>query len=440
MMMKILVVGGGGREHALCWKLAQSPLCRTLWCAPGNAGIAQVATCLPLAADDLDGLVHFAVEQAVDLVVVGPEGPLVLGLVDRLTVAGIRAFGPTAAAAALEGSKGFMKDICARAGVPTAAYGRFSDADAALAFVRSHFKRSGLTPIVVKADGLAAGKGVTIAQTLAEAEAAVTEAMLDRRFGTAGSELVIEEFLDGEEASFFALCDGVAALPFGGAQDHKRAFDGDQGPNTGGMGAYAPAPVLTPAIEAEIMETIIAPTLAAMSAAGRPFTGVLFAGIMVVTGADGRKRPILLEFNTRFGDPECQVLMRRLESDLLPVLLAAGERRLADVSLRWHDQTALAVVMAARGYPGAFDRGSLIGGLEDAAASDPSIVIFHSGTTAVADSDSVAVAGGRVLAVSSMAPTVGAARVAAYGAIDRIRWPEGFCRRDIGWRAEGVRA
>ena len=357
--MRILVVGGGGREHALCWAIAASPLCDALYCAPGNAGIAQDAECVDIAADDVDGLVVFATDQAIDLVVVGPEAPLVLGLVDRLDAAGIRGFGPHADAAMLEGSKGFMKDLCARHGIPTAAYGRFTDADAAKAYIREQG-----APIVVKADGLAAGKGVTVAHSVDEALAAVDQAMNDKAFGAAGAELVIEEFLPGEELSFFALVDGESALPLAGAQDHKAVGDGDTGPNTGGMGAYSPAPSLTEALEAEVMETIILPTVRGMAADGHPYRGVLYAGLML----DGGK-PKLLEYNVRFGDPECQVLMIRLRSDIVPALVAACDGTLDTFDLRWSDEAALTVVLAANGYPGAYEKGTEIRGLDDAAAT-----------------------------------------------------------------------
>ncbi|ACJ00953.1 phosphoribosylamine--glycine ligase [Rhodospirillum centenum] len=426
--MKVLVVGSGGREHALCWAIAASPLCDRLWCAPGNAGIAQAAECVPVAADDVAGLVAFARANGVDFVVVGPEQPLVAGLVDRLTEVGIKAFGPSQAAAEIEGSKGFMKDLCARHGIPTAAYGRFRDAAAAKAFVR----RTG-APIVVKADGLAAGKGVVICQTVAEAEAAVDDVLVGGRFGTAGAELVIEEFLDGEEASFFALCDGTTALPLAGAQDHKRAFDGDRGPNTGGMGAYSPAPVLTPELERRIMAEIVEPAVRGMAAEGRPFTGVLFAGIMVVPGPDGQPVPKLLEFNARFGDPECQVICRRLASDLLPALVAAADGQLDHVSLRWREEVALCVVMAAEGYPGDYVKGTEIRGL-DRAAEIEDAVVFHAGTARAADGRVLAT-GGRVLGVTASARTIIDAQRQAYAAVDLIDWPEGFCRRDIGWRA-----
>jgi phosphoribosylamine--glycine ligase len=427
--MKVLVVGSGGREHALCWAIAASPLCEKLYCAPGNAGIRREAECVPIKADDLDGLVQFATDNAIDFVVVGPEQPLVLGLVDRLEAAGIKAFGPTAAAAALEGSIGFMKDLCAKYGIPTAAYGRFTDAEAARAFVRERG-----APIVVKVDGLAAGKGVTIARTVEEALAAIDESMVDARFGSAGAELVIEEFLDGEEVSFFALVDGTTALPLVSAQDHKAAFDGDTGPNTGGMGAYSPAPVMTPALEVRVMREMIEPTVRGMAAEGRPFKGVLFAGLMIVQTPEGRA-PKLLEYNTRFGDPETQVLMKRLMSDVLPALVASRDGLLKNLQLRWYDDSALCVVMAARGYPGDYRKGTEIQGLDEAGVL-PDVSIFHAGTILSADG-SVLADGGRVLGVTAIAPTVREAQALAYEAVDRIHWPEGFCRRDIGWRAIG---
>jgi phosphoribosylamine--glycine ligase len=420
--MKILVVGGGGREHALCWAIAASPLCTRLYCAPGNAGIAAEAECVGIAAEDVDGLVAFARREGIDFVVVGPEQPLVAGLVDRLAEAGIKAFGPSAAAAALEGSKGYMKDFCARHGIPTARYARFTDAEAA----RAHVRAQG-APIVVKTDGLAAGKGVVVAMTVDEALAAIDAAMVAGQFGSAGAELVIEDFLAGEEASFFALCDGTHALPLAAAQDHKRVGDGDTGPNTGGMGAYSPAPVVDAAMTERIMAEIVRPTLAGMRAEGRPFVGVLFAGVMI--GPDG---PRLIEFNVRFGDPECQALMPRLMSDLLPALIAAADGQLANFHLRWRDVAALAVVMAAKGYPGAYAKFTPIAGLE-AAASQPDVLVFQAGT-ARRDGGIVAT-GGRVLAVVATAPGIAAAQARAYAAVDRIEWPGGFCRRDIGWRA-----
>jgi phosphoribosylamine--glycine ligase len=424
--MRILVVGSGGREHALCWSIGASPLCDKLYCAPGNAGIAREAECMPIAADDLDGIVRFATENRIDFVVVGPEAPLVLGLVDRLEAAGIKAFGPSQAAAALEGSKGFAKDFCAKYNIPTGAYRRFRQRDAARAYV----KEKG-APIVVKADGLAAGKGVTVAMTEDEALAAIDAAMVDNRFGMAGAEVVIEEYLEGEEASFFALCDGTHALPLGAAQDHKRVGDGDTGPNTGGMGAYSPAPVITRMMTEAIMSTIIRPTIAGMAKEGRPFKGVLFAGLMIT-----RQGPKLIEYNVRFGDPECQVLIPRLKSDLLPALIAARDGGLGNFDLRWHDETALCVVMAANGYPGDYQKGTEIRNL-DGAEAIPGVTIFHAGTTS--DGGRVLATGGRVLGVTALAGTIASAQKAAYQAVDAIDWPGGFCRRDIGWRAIGRR-
>jgi phosphoribosylamine--glycine ligase len=421
--MRILVVGGGGREHALCWAIGGSPLCDKLFCAPGNAGIRQEAECVAIAADDVDGLVAFSRDNNIDLVVVGPEAPLVLGLVDRLEAEDIRAFGPRANAAMLEGSKGFMKDLCARHGIPSAAYGRFTDAEAAKAYIREHG-----APIVVKADGLAAGKGVTVAQTVDEALNAVDEAMTENAFGDAGAEIVVEAFLDGEELSFFALVDGTNALPLAGAQDHKAVGEGDTGPNTGGMGAYSPAPSLTEALEAQVMETIIMPTVRGMAADGCPYTGVLYAGLMLT-----EKGPELLEYNVRFGDPECQVLMMRLRSDIVPALVAACDGMLESFDLRWTDDAALTVVLAANGYPGSYAKGTEIKNLD--AAAQTGAMVFHAGTTA--EGDTIRANGGRVLNVTAYAPSIGEAQSRAYAAVDAIDWPDGFCRRDIGWRAIG---
>jgi phosphoribosylamine---glycine ligase len=421
--MKVLVVGSGGREHALCWAIAASPVCDALYCAPGNAGIAADAECVAVAAEDIDGLVAFAKDKRIDLVVVGPEAPLVAGLVDRLTEAGIKTFGPTAAAAALEGSKGFTKDLCAKYDIPTGAYRRFTDLDAAKAYIRERG-----APIVVKADGLAAGKGVTVARTVEEALAAAEDALSGGRFGEAGVEIVVEEFLDGEEVSVFALCDGASALMLANAQDHKAVYDGDKGPNTGGMGAYSPAPVMTDALTAEIDETIIRRTVAAMKAEGTPYTGVLYAGLMIT--AQG---PKLIEFNVRFGDPECQVLMLRLKSDLLPALIAACDGLLDTFDLRWYEDVALSVVMASNGYPGAYEKGTEIRGLE-AAEEDDKVKVFHAGTARRADGALIAT-GGRVLNVTALGDSVKDAQRRAYAAVDRIDWPGGFCRRDIGWRA-----
>ncbi len=420
--MRILVVGSGGREHALCWAIAASPLCRKLYCAPGNAGIAREAECVDLAAEDIAGLTRFAVEQRIDFVVVGPEQPLVAGLVDRLEAAGVKAFGPHAAAAALEGSKGFMKDFCAANAIPTAAYRRFTDAESA----RAHVRLVG-APIVVKTDGLAAGKGVVVAMTIDEALAAIDAAMVGGVFGKAGAELVIEDMLEGEEASFFALCDGEHAIALPAAQDHKRAGDGDTGPNTGGMGAYSPAAIVDAAMSERIMAEIIRPTLRGMKAAGTPFKGVLFAGVMI-----GPSGPRLIEFNVRFGDPECQVLIARLMSDLLPALIAAADGQLGTFQLRWREAAALTIVMAANGYPGAYAKGTPIGGLERAAAIRD-VLVFHAGT-AMRDGRIMAT-GGRVLGVTATGNSVRAAQAKAYEAVAAIDWPGGFCRGDIGWRA-----
>jgi phosphoribosylamine---glycine ligase len=420
--MRVLIIGSGGREHALAWAIAASPLIDTLFCAPGNAGIAEEAECVAIAADDIRGIVEFCGRERIDFVVVGPEAPLVLGLVDALEAAGIPAFGPSAAAAALEGSKGFAKDLCTRAQIPTASYRRFRDASAAKAFITAHG-----VPVVVKADGLAAGKGVTVATDLAEAHRAVDEALIDTRFGAAGSEIVVEDFLAGEEVSFFALVDGKDALPLATAQDYKRVSDGDTGPNTGGMGGPSPSPHLTPALEGVVMDRIILPAIAAMQREGRLLKGVLYAGLMLTEAG-----PKLLEFNTRFGDPECQVLMMRLMSDLLPALIAARDGVLKSVDLRWHADTALCVVMAAKGYPGEPQRGSEIRGL-DTASNDPKVKIFHAGTRR--DGERLLVDGGRVLGVTALGSDIGEARDRAYAAVDRIDWPDGFCRRDIGRRA-----
>ena len=421
--MRVLVVGSGGREHALCWAIAASPLCDALYCAPGNPGIAAEAECVPIAASDLDGIVEFCRREQIDFVVVGPEAPLVAGLVDRLEASGIAAFGPSAAAAALEGSKGFTKDLCAKYGIPTAAYRRFTDAGAAKAYARAQG-----APIVVKADGLAAGKGVTVATSLEEAESAIEDALIANRFGAAGAEVVIEDFLDGEEASFFALTDGKTALPLASAQDHKRVGDGDTGPNTGGMGAYSPAPCVTLEIETAVMARIIRPTLAAMAKEGRPYKGVLYAWLMLTKAG-----PHLIEYNVRFGDPECQVLLPRLKSDLLPALLAARDGVLDGFDLRWRDEAALCVVMAAKGYPDHPARGSEIKGLDRAQAAEPSVLIFHAGTKR--DGERLLADGGRVLNIVGAGATLKEARACAYAAIKRIDWPQGFYRRDIGWRA-----
>jgi phosphoribosylamine--glycine ligase len=417
--MRVLIVGSGGREHALAWAISASPLVDALFCAPGNAGIAEEASCVAIEATDIAGLVGFCRRERVDFVVVGPEAPLVLGLVDVLEAEGIAAFGPSAAAAKLEGSKGFAKDLCMRAQIPTAGHRRFRDAAEAKAYIASRG-----APIVVKADGLAAGKGVTIAEDLGTAYRAVDATLVEGRFGAAGREIVVEDFLAGEEASFFALVDGTDALPLATAQDYKRASDGDTGPNTGGMGSLSPAPRLDPALEGAVMERIILPAVAAMRREGRIFKGVLYAGLMLTeTG------PKLLEFNARLGDPECQVLMMRLMSDPLPALIAARDGVLRSVDLRWHAETALCVVMAGNGYPGEPQRGGEIRGL-DALAGDPKLKVFHAGTRR-ADARVIA-DGGRVLGVTALGGGISAARDRAYAAIDCIDWPEGFCRRDIG--------
>jgi phosphoribosylamine---glycine ligase len=419
--MHILLLGSGGREHALAWKIAASPLVTKLWCAPGNAGIAREAECVALDIANHGAVIDFCRANAVDFVVVGPETPLAAGIVDDLGAAGIKAFGPTRAAAQLEGSKGFTKALCTEFGIPTGAYGRFSNAADALAYVR----RQG-APIVVKADGLAAGKGVVVAMTLAEAEAAIAM-MFDGAFGAAGTEVVIEEFLAGREISFFALCDGDTAIALASAQDHKRAFDHDQGPNTGGMGAYSPTPFVTSEIHDQIMAKIILPTVTGMKARGSPFAGVLYAGVMLT--ADG---PKLFEYNVRFGDPECQVLMLRMMSDIVPALLASCDGQLKNFDLRWFPEAALTVVMAANGYPGDYKKGTRIEGLDDAAGIE-GVEIFHAGT--VSKDGHILASGGRVLNVCASGKTVAEAQRRAYEAIDRIKWPEGFCRRDIGWQA-----
>ncbi len=417
--MNVLLLGSGGREHALAWKLAQSPKLTKLYAAPGNPGIGHSAALVPLSLSDHAAIISFAREAAIDLVVVGPEQPLVDGLADALRDAGIAVFGPSAAAAQLEGSKAFTKALCDRAGVPTAAYARHTDPEAA----KADLSRFGL-PVVIKADGLAAGKGVIIATTAAEAEEAIDD-ILGGRFGAAGASLIIEQFLEGEEVSFFALSDGKTVLALGSAQDHKRVGDGDTGPNTGGMGAYTPARVLTPELEARVMAEIVRPSIAGMAEAGTPFTGVLFAGLMLT--ATG---PQLIEYNVRFGDPECQVLMMRLDEDLLPILHAAATGTLEDRPIRWKDEAALTVVMAAQGYPDAPRTGGAIRGIER--AEEAGARVFHAGTrngTAGLES-----AGGRVLAVTASAPSVAQAQAAAYRAVDAIDFPTGFCRRDIGWR------
>jgi phosphoribosylamine--glycine ligase len=419
--MNILLLGSGGREHALAWKIAASPLTERLYCAPGNAGIARECDLVALDPADHAAVIAFCRAQKIDLVVVGPEAPLCAGIVDDLNAAGIKAFGPSKQAARLEGSKGFTKDLCKANNIPTAAYERFTAAGLAKSYARAQG-----APIVVKADGLAAGKGVVVAQSVAEAEAAI-DMMFGGELGAAGAEVVVEECLVGEEASFFALCDGETAIALASAQDHKRAFDGDRGPNTGGMGAYSPAPVMTPEMTARTMDEIVLPTMRAMKAMGSPYKGALFAGLMIT--ATG---PKLIEYNVRFGDPETQVLMLRLMSDLVPALLASCDGMLRNFDLRWYPDAALTVVMAANGYPGDYKRGSVIEGLDDAAQIE-GVEIFHAGTKA--EAGKIVANGGRVLNVCALGKTVGEAQARAYAAIDRIRWPGGFCRRDIGFRA-----
>ena len=419
--MNVLLIGSGGREHALAWALNSSPLLTKLYAAPGNPGIAEIAQCVPVDIAKNDAILEFCRDNGIAFVVIGPEAPLVAGLGDALDAAGIKHFGPSKAAAQLEGSKGFTKDLCRDFNIPTAAYARFSDANAAKAYVATH-----PVPLVVKADGLAAGKGVIIAMTRAEAKSAI-DACFAGVFGAAGAEVVVEEFLEGEEASFFALSDGKTALPFASAQDHKRVGDGDTGPNTGGMGAYSPAPVMTAELSAQVMRDIIEPTVKAMAERGTPFKGVLFAGLMITAGG-----PKLIEYNVRFGDPETQVLMLRLKSDLLAALIATADGTLDQFTLDWSDDTALTVVMAAEGYPGPPLKGTEIRGLALAKAV-PSVEIFHAGTRL--DGDRLLADGGRVLNVAARGKSVAQARSRAYAAIDKIDWSRGFYRKDIGWRA-----
>ncbi|KFI26227.1 phosphoribosylamine--glycine ligase [Haematobacter massiliensis] len=419
--MNILILGGGGREHALAWAIKQNPKCDRLIVAPGNAGIAELAETAALDILDAADVLEFCESNAIDFVVIGPEAPLAAGIADALSAAGFLTFGPSAAAARLEASKAFTKEVCDAAHAPTAGYARFTGREAALAYVR----QTG-APIVVKADGLAAGKGVVVAMTLAEAEEAI-EDMFGGQFGEAGAEVVIEEFMEGEEASFFILCDGETVLPVGTAQDHKRVGDGDTGPNTGGMGAYSPAPVLSEAIQRQALDEIVKPTMAEMSRRGTPFQGILYAGLMI---KDGRAR--LVEYNVRFGDPECQVLMMRLGAQALDLLHAAAEGRLAEMTVSWADDHALTVVMAADGYPGDYVKGTEIRGL-DALPSDSSRMCFHAGT--VEREGRILANGGRVLNLTARGATLAEARERAYAMVERVDWPEGFCRHDIGWRA-----
>jgi len=421
--MRVLVVGGGGREHALVWKLRQSPRLERLWCAPGNAGIAADAECVPIAADDLKGLLCFATDEKIDLTVVGPELPLTMGIVDRFAAAGLRAFGPTAAAARLEGSKAFAKELLRHERVPTAFFGVFADADEA-----AHYVREVGAPVVVKADGLASGKGVFICPTVPEAVEAIDEVMRARLFGDAGSRVVVEEFLDGEEVSFMALADGTTVVPLATSQDHKRVRDGDQGPNTGGMGAYSPAPIVDPALQGRIMSRIVEPVVRGLARQGIPYTGVLYAGLMV---RDGEAK--VLEFNVRFGDPEAQVLLVRLRSDLLDLLDRASSGRLAGATLDWDARAAACVVLAAEGYPGAVERGRSIEGLDGVRGSDQ--IVFHAGTRR--DDRRFLTDGGRVLGVTALGDTIAAAVSRAYAAVEKIRWPGMHYRHDIGHRALG---
>ncbi len=419
--MNILILGSGGREHSLAWAVLQNPKCDKLIVGPGNAGIAQIADCATIDINDGGTVVEFAARNNIDFVIIGPEAPLAAGVANRLREAGVLVFGPSKAAAALEASKAFTKEICDACNAPTAAYGHFTDAAAAKAYVQTQG-----VPIVVKADGLAAGKGVIIAETVAQAEAAIDD-MFGGEFGAAGAEVVIEEFMEGEEASFFILCDGENVLPIGTAQDHKRVGDGDTGPNTGGMGAYSPAPVLTDEIAERAMAEIIRPCMAEMAKRGMPYQGVLYAGLMIQNGA-----PRLVEYNVRFGDPECQVLMMRLGAQALDLMHAAAEGRLDDMRVNWGNDHALTVVLAAKGYPAAYEKGSVIGGL-DSMPEDSSNMVFHAGTAA-RDGQIVAV-GGRVLNVTARGDTLAQAQERAYAVVDAVDWPEGFCRRDIGWRA-----
>ena len=421
--MNVLVVGSGGREHALCWSLASSPLVDSLFCAPGNGGIRAHATCVDIGVMDFGGLVGLCKAEQIEFVVVGPEMPLVDGLVDQLTAAGIKAFGPNARAAKIEGSKSFAKDLCRKYGIPTADYQRFDDPEKAKAYIR----KKG-APIVVKADGLAAGKGVTVSTAVDQATAAVDYAF-GGGFGEAGKAVVVEDFLAGEEASFHALVDGANVVPLAASQDHKAAFDGDIGPNTGGMGAYSPAPVIDPAMAEKVMAKIIRPIVRAMAEENRPYKGVLYCGLMIDHG-----EPKVVEFNCRFGDPECQVLLARLKSDLLAALIATTDGVLDHFDLRWYDRAALVVVMATKGYPGAYQKGSVIGNLGPA-SEIPDVTIFHAGTAA--KGQKIVATGGRVLGVTALGDTIGDARTRAYDAVEVIDWPEGFWRADIGWRALG---
>lgn len=419
--MNILILGSGGREHALAWAVKQNPKCDRLIVAPGNAGIAGVAECATLDIMNVDLVVDFALAQSIDFVIVGPEDPLAAGVADALRAAGVLCFGPSAGAARLEASKAFTKEICGAAGAPTAGYAHFSELAAARAYVEGVG-----APIVIKADGLAAGKGVVVAMTLDEALAALDD-MLGGAFGDAGAEVVIEEFMEGEEASYFLLSDGKTVLPIGTAQDHKRAFDGDQGPNTGGMGAYSPAPVLTDAIARKAVDEIVQPCVDEMARRGMPYQGVLYAGLMIKDG-----QPRLVEYNVRFGDPECQVLMMRLGAQALDLLMACAEGRLEEAQVSWADDHAITVVMATRGYPGAYEKGSVIGGLETL-PEDSMNMVFHAGTKL--NGEQITAVGGRVLNVTARGASLSEARERAYAMVGQLDWPDGFNRSDIGWRA-----
>ncbi len=422
--MKILVVGGGGREHALVWKIAQSPLAEKIWCAPGNPGIAALAECVDIPVEAVEKLRDFALREKVDLTVVGPEVPLTLGIVDLFEASGLAIFGPSRAAAQIEGSKSFSKDLMAKYGIPTAAYRTFTDRDEAAAYIREQG-----APIVVKANGLAAGKGVIVALTVEQALAAIDEIMVEGVFGAAGNSVVIEEFMAGEEASFFAFTDGRNILPLASAQDHKRAYDDDQGPNTGGMGAYSPAPVVTEALYRQIVETIVRPTVEGMAKEGTPYRGILYVGLMIEEG-----RPRVVEYNARFGDPEAQPLLMRMKSDIVPVLAACARGELTQTELAWHDKAAVCVVMASGGYPGPYEKGRVIRGLDEAAAI-PDLLVFHAGTAFL--KGEVVNVGGRVLGVTGLGATVRDAIDRAYQGVKAISWEGAHYRADIGKKALG---
>ncbi len=422
MGRNVLVVGGGGREHALCWAIVKSPLCASLTCAPGNAGIAEIAKCVDIAVSNIDRIVAYCVDHDIDFVVVGPEEPLAKGLVDALVAKNILSFGPKAGAAKIEGSKALMKELCVQKDIPTAAYGRFEEPEEAKEYIHRHG-----APIVVKADGLAAGKGAFVCHNQNEAFAAIDHILIENAFGEAGKCVIVEDYLQGDEVSFFALVHGRTAIPLATAQDHKAAFDGDEGPNTGGMGAYSPSPLVTQALQNTIMERIVQPTVEALADRKTPYSGVLFAGLVLTSAG-----PKLLEYNARFGDPECQAIVLRLRGDLLQAMLSVAEGRLGDVKLTWGDEHAIVVVMATHGYPGPYARGSEINGL--APLSDlQGLTVFHSGTKR--EGNKILANGGRVLSVSAVAPTLVEARDVAYAGISKISWPQGFYRRDIGGRA-----